>query len=84
MKMISQLTREALRRHQYISTDSSLSTLCHPAPTASVSAPSSPPLQPSPVHPAALQSSAPPPVHSIYSQLMKSHDRMTERHLNRT
>jgi len=96
MKMVSQLTRQAMSRHRLISSASfpssppsapslkdlsvrSLYALPDPLP-AQAAGPSAPSiaLPPSPP-PASLQSRQ-----TIYSQLMKKHDRFTERHIHCT
>lgn len=101
MKMLSQLTRQAISRHQLLSANPPVS------PALPVQ-PSPPPLQPTgfqmirPLYPGAAPEPAslppappdrpappapsPPPVrrHTVYQQLMSSHDRMTDRHLRRT
>ena len=95
MKMVSQLTKQAMSRHRLLS--------AAPYPSAPVTAPQAPqprtlysaPLPPQPAaelpQPPAQAVSAPPrpaplPVQSrqtIYGELMKKHDRFTERHILR-
>ena len=90
MKMVSQLTRQAMNRHRLASIN--LPTVS-PLPAPS---PDSPPPAASSMHPAALDArpvplrseprqeplSAPAPQpRTIYQQLMASHDRMRERHI---
>ena len=92
MKMVSQLTRQAMSRHRLLST---VTYPDSPASISSVSELGSVPL-PSPVqtlypqevsvsYPAQpLPSAAPvqiPQQRTIYGELMKKHDRFTERHL---
>ena len=93
MKMVSQLTRQAMNRHRTLHP-------LYPAPTPPLAAPYLPPepparpFLPSAPQPASVQPSLqerqpvpapqPPRVRTIYQQLMNSHDRMTERHLKRT
>ena len=93
MKMISQLTRQAMNRHRL------LSAVSFPGTSDAPAAP--PPVSPQPVRrslytqkaadlPAPSAPTAPiptpPPVQipqqrTIYGELMKKHDRFTERHL---
>lgn len=103
MKMVSQLTRQAMSRHRiltgnaaqavyppqpptHILSSDSLSGTQSVRPLYSQPALSAPPAappqpgQPSPA-PAPRIPAAEPPHHSIYSQLMLKHDRMSERHL---
>lgn len=91
MKMVSQLTRQAMSRHRLLTASGRLPEYV-PQP-----APLPPPVQTTPYQPSDTlrppEMSAAPPVmnpqplqpvprpHSAYQQLMKSHDRMTERHL---
>ena len=95
MKMVSQLTRQAMNRHLILSASPPFPAVSasipksvpdfSPAEPPSVpcfSAPEPPPL-PQPPAPGVRPSMAPRPA-TIYQQLMTSHDRMTERHLSRT
>ena len=100
MKMLSQLTKQALSKHRLISSNPYPPAAPPALPQASVHQPTGfqmikplymPPLsvqppnpQPSPPLP---QTPSAPPLperkHSIYQQLMSSHDRMSERHLKK-
>lgn len=100
MKMVSQLTRQAMNRHRILASQLAAPTYA-PEPTDQLFQPArsvSPPIPPlsftpqihpdppcktSPSPPAArgYAASLPPQPHTIYQQLMKKHDRMTERHL---
>ena len=90
MKMVSQLTRQALSRHRLLT--------AAPIPHTAATPPFNPlPSQPTPVSfspsppvpewisaPEAFPSAPPsyhPPRQTIYGQLMKKHDRFTERHI---
>ena len=103
MKMVSQLTRQAMNRHRLLSGSVAQPAYPEQPPAAEpVSAPSAgaQPVRtlyaqpPAPVpqaaplqeyRPAAARiAAAEPPHHSIYSQLMLKHDRMSERHLSKT
>lgn len=85
MKMVSQLTRQAMSRHRL------LSAVSYPEPSAvpPVLPSSSPhslyaPEAPAPKPPSAPTAPAPaqlPQQRTIYGELMKKHDRFTERHL---
>lgn len=98
MKMVSQLTRQAMSRHRLLTSAVNRESMYIPQPAAQVPLSSSltqPPAQPAPsfstVTPQPPASSPPiapgrpaqpaPRPHTVYQQLMKSHDRMTERHL---
>ena len=91
MKMVSQLTRQAMNRHRLLSAVSFPGTSDSPADpppvsqqsnrrslyaqeTSDLSAPSAPPVPTLP--PAQL-----PQQRTLYGELMKKHDRFTERHL---
>lgn len=86
MKMVSQLTRQAMSRHRL------LSAVPYPEPSA-VPPPAPPssslpslyaPEAPAPKPPSAPTAPAPaqlPQQRTIYGELMKKHDRFTERHL---
>ena len=98
MKMVSQLTRQAMSRHRLLSavsypdTPASPPPVSEPAPLSPQSAAvrplyaqetASPPpaaAQPLPVPPAPPQI---PQQRTVYGELMKKHDRFTERHLNK-
>lgn len=100
MKMVSQLTRQAMSRHRLLSampqpelqpvspvisfrTEEALSADCTPVPSEPVIPASSPLPEPprTAAQPFPLRT---PPQQTIYGQLMKKHDRFTERHLSRT
>lgn len=98
MKMVSQLTRQAMSRHRLLTSAVNKESMYIPQPVPQTPSPSSltqPPTQPAPsfsaVTPQPPASSLPiapirpaqpaPRPHTVYQQLMKSHDRMTERHL---
>ena len=88
MKMVSQLTRQAMSRHRLLSAVS-----CPDAPASRLPVSHSPSLQslykqeaaaPHPPSAPQVPPIAPIPVpqqRTIYGELMKKHDRFTERHL---
>ncbi len=93
MKMISQLTRQAMSRHRIVSLKASapLTTpaAAGPAPAEPVrtlytppASSAAPPETVPPRRPAAPLPQVRP--RTIYQQLMVSHDRMTDRHVRRT
>jgi len=98
MKMISQLTRQAMSRHRLLS--SCAASAFPPAPPLFVVQPTgfhSPELITKPVFEKTPSASIPGRIQSlssgsaclpnrrtVYQQLMSSHDRMTERHLKHT
>lgn len=96
MKMVSQLTRQAMSRHRLIAAASFPASPASAAPSQDLSVrplypfPDSPPVQPeAPSAPSIpLPPSSPPvsiqPRQTLYGQLMKKHDRFTERHIHRT
>ncbi|MBQ2955301.1 MAG: hypothetical protein IJE08_02455 [Clostridia bacterium] len=100
MKMLSQLTKQALSRHRMISSNplspaappSSLQTAIQQPTEFQMIKPlymPSPAVQPPNPQPSPplLQTPSAPPLperkHTIYQQLMSSHDRMSERHLKK-
>lgn len=87
MKMVSQLTREAMKKHRLLASNVALSPhALPPADDRSAPAPQTGVYSavPEPAQRPPARQPAPPRIQSVYSQLMKSHDRMTERHLRRT
>ena len=96
MKMVSQLTRQAMGRHRLIAAASFPASPASAPPFQDLSVrplysfPASPPAQPeAPSAPSIPLPPSPPPAsiqprQTIYGQLMKKHDRFTERHIHCT
>ena len=90
MKMVSQLTRQAMSRHRIVSLKASSPPAASAASEPLTPAPDAEnvrPLYSSPVLPPEPPRSRPAPPQrqprSIYQQLMQNHDRMSERHIRR-
>lgn len=87
MKMVSQLTRQALNRHRLITAapySPPAAPMYTPPPTVAPLSPESSALPSSPPTPPVLPDVRPiqsAPRQTLYGQLMKKHDRFTERHI---
>ena len=91
MKMVSQLTRQAMNRHRLIASapySPPAASSYAPPPTVLPLSPEPSPLPPSPPLPGPpafpdVRPIQPAPRQTLYGQLMKKHDRFTERHIPR-